>query len=281
MVSGLPCAARAGQRFEPMGEAPVAPQAGEVMLVCGTRPLEVLRQAGLASKNRAITSLRETPLRPKAEGGFYLVGYDPAIVHSEPDKKQIIDWDVRPAVRLLTTGSLAPEVRAYRWVGGFSELIGAINCTEGPVDVAIDTETMGLHPWYPDRHIVSIGFTCQAGRAHCLYLGPCDDPGPYGLPAGACAAAERCVRAVPISWPTPAGEASGESARRPDTSIGCRLNHARVFSPDSRLAAAGLDREVRGREPSSCGKRDGGPGSTISARQRGLRHRPGRVRSIG
>lgn len=143
MVSGLPCAARAGQRFEPMGEAPVAPQAGEVMLVCGTRPLEVLRQAGLASKNRAITSLRETPLRPKAEGGFYLVGYDPAIVHSEPDKKQIIDWDVRPAVRLLTTGSLAPEVRAYRWVGGFSELIGAINCTEGPVDVAMDTETMG------------------------------------------------------------------------------------------------------------------------------------------
>jgi hypothetical protein len=40
----------------------------------------------------------------------------------------------------------------------------------------MDTESMGLHAWYPDKHIVSIGFTCEAGKADCLYLGPYDDP---------------------------------------------------------------------------------------------------------
>jgi DNA polymerase I-like protein with 3'-5' exonuclease and polymerase domains len=163
---------------------PVVASLGEVVLTCGTRPLDSLKKAGLAPKNRALTSLREKPLRYKTpaglEAGHYLVTYDPAITHSEPDKQQVIDWDLRLAVRLLTTGSMSPEVGHYRWVGGFSELISAINCahtkTGQPVDVTMDTETMGLHPWDPDKHIVSIGFTCAAGKADCLYLGPYDDP---------------------------------------------------------------------------------------------------------
>jgi DNA polymerase I-like protein with 3'-5' exonuclease and polymerase domains len=103
----------------------------------------------------------------------------PGVIHGEPDKAQIIDWGLRLAARLLKTGSLAPDVGTYRWVGGFSELISAIDCKwqkRGPVDVSMDTESMGLHPWYPDKSIVSIGFTCVAGKADCLYLGPYDDP---------------------------------------------------------------------------------------------------------
>jgi hypothetical protein len=66
-----------------------------------------------------------------------------------------------------------------RWVGGFSEIIAAINCrwaeTSKPVEVSLDAESMGLYPWYKDKGIVSIGFTCEAGRADCLYLGPFRD----------------------------------------------------------------------------------------------------------
>jgi hypothetical protein len=92
---------------------PVVASLGEVVLTCGTRPLDSLKKAGLAPKNRALTSLREKPLRYKTpaglEAGHYLVTYDPAITHSEPDKQQVIDWDLRLAVRLLTTGVWPPR----------------------------------------------------------------------------------------------------------------------------------------------------------------------------
>jgi hypothetical protein len=106
--------------------------------------------------------------------------FDPAIVDNEPDKQQLIDWDLRLAVRFLRTKSLVPPIGTYRWVPGFSEITHAINCrweaTGKPVEVSLDTETLGLYPWYPDKQIVSIGFTLEAGRADCLYLGPFDDP---------------------------------------------------------------------------------------------------------
>lgn len=170
-------------RFEGCDEGvPVLAAAGEVVVVCGTRPLEILKQHGLAPKNRALNSLREKVLKPKAEGGHYLITFDPGITSTEPDKKQIIDWDVRLATRLLRTGSLLPEIGTYRWVGGFQELIDAINCkyeaTGKAVDVSLDTETMGLYPWYEDKTLVSIGFTMEAGKADVLYVGPKDDPVP-------------------------------------------------------------------------------------------------------
>ena len=154
----------------------------EVVLVCGTRPLDILQRHGKAPKNRTVNSLREKRLPAGPGKGSYLVTFDPYSTNSEPDKKQIIDWDVRLATRLLRTGSLDPVLGDYRWVGDFSKLIAAINATfektGKPVDVACDTETMGLYPWYPDRDIVSIGFTAESGRADMLYTGPEPDPVP-------------------------------------------------------------------------------------------------------
>ena len=153
-------------RFEPFTGAPVIAASDEVVLVCGTKALDVLRHAGAAPKNRSLNSLREQAFRPW-DGGWYFVTFDPAIVDNELDKQQLIDWDLRLAVRFLTTNSLEPPIGEYRWVPGFSELIGAINCrweqTGKPVEVSLDTETMGLYPWYKDKGIVSIGFTLEAG----------------------------------------------------------------------------------------------------------------------
>ena len=143
------------------------------------KAVDVLRHAGGAPKNRSLNSLREQAFRPW-DGGWYFVTFDPSIVDNEPDKQQLIDWDVRLAVRFLRTASLEPPIGTYRWVSGFSELTAAINArwaeTNKPVEVALDTETMGLYPWYKDKDIVSIGFTLEAGRADCLYLGPFPDP---------------------------------------------------------------------------------------------------------
>ena len=97
-------------------------------------------------KNRSLSNLREQPLRP-AHGGWYFVTFDPALTDSEPEKHQLIAWDVRLATGFLKTGSLEPGVGSYRWAGGFSELISAINCTYAktgkPVEVSMDTEPMG------------------------------------------------------------------------------------------------------------------------------------------
>lgn len=161
-------------------EHPPEPGKGDVVLVCGNKPLDVLRKHGLAPKNRTLTSLREKPIA--AGGGHYLITFDPFITNNEPDKQEIIDWDTRLAVRLMATGSLEPEIGDYRWVNSYQPMIDWIEkrfaITGKPVDVAMDTETMTFHPWYPDRDIVSISFTARPGTSELLYLGPQPPPVP-------------------------------------------------------------------------------------------------------
>ena len=135
--------------FEPYTGAVVKAAPGDVVLVCGTEPMDALRHAGGLPKNRSLNSLREQAFRPW-DGGWYLVTFDPAIIDNEPDKQQLIDLDLSLAVRFLKTGKLEPPVGEYRWVPGFSEITHAINCrwkeTGKPVEVSLDTETMGLYP---------------------------------------------------------------------------------------------------------------------------------------
>lgn len=151
------------------------PVAGEVMLMCGAEPFLQLQAAGLAPKNRTITSMREKPIQAKA-GGWYLITFDPGILGTQPDKREILDWDVRVAHRLMTTGSMKPNVGDYVWVASYVQLIAEIEAefekTGRPVKVAMDTETMGLYPWYADKDIVSISFTARKGRSEMLYFGP-------------------------------------------------------------------------------------------------------------
>jgi DNA polymerase I-like protein with 3'-5' exonuclease and polymerase domains len=155
------------------------PAAGEVTLVCGNKPLDSLRRAGIAAKNRTVTSLRETPI-PRPSGGKFLVTFDPGLTQTEFDKKEVIDWDLRLAVRLMRTGSMLPEIGTYQWVNSFAQVIARVEekfkKTNRAVDVSMDTETMGLHPWYGDRDLVSISFTVDAGQSHLLYLREANQP---------------------------------------------------------------------------------------------------------
>jgi DNA polymerase I-like protein with 3'-5' exonuclease and polymerase domains len=159
----------------------VEPGPGDVVVVCGTKPLDVMKAAGLIKpKNRTLNSLRQKPLQTTANAGSYMFTFDPQVVNSEPEKGTLLDWDVRLAHRWLTTGSLMPKLGEYRWVNTFRPLIERIEAkfakTGEPVDLSTDTETMGLHPWYPDKEILMIGFTDRPGHADMLYMGPLDDP---------------------------------------------------------------------------------------------------------
>ena len=162
------------------GEPFPEPVGGEVVLVCGDRCLDVLRRAGLVAKNRSVTSMRETPI--KRPGGWLLVSYDPSVIDREPEKAGIIDWDIRLAHRLHSTGGLTPKTGDYQWVSSFAPMIAEIEAmhvkTGKPVKVAFDTETMGLYPWYKDKDLVVISFTHKPGCSRLMYFGPRDAPIP-------------------------------------------------------------------------------------------------------
>jgi DNA polymerase I-like protein with 3'-5' exonuclease and polymerase domains len=166
--------------FVTIGGEPLMPGPGEIVMVCGTAGLELLKAHGLIPKNRTLNSMREKPYRVSADGGYYFMTFDPGIIASEPAKRAIIDWDVRLAHRFLTTGSLDPVLGDYRWVGSFAPMIERIKArfanTGLPVDVSCDTETMGLYPYEPGKEIITIGFTDRPHYGELLYLGPMDDP---------------------------------------------------------------------------------------------------------
>jgi len=157
------------------------PEKGQVILVCGTKPLSTLQTSGIAPKNRSLYSLREKPIAH--EQGYYLITFDPKLIASEPEKAELMDWDLRLAVRLMQTGTAKPQIGIYKYVNDYQPLIASIKVdhakTGKPIDVACDIETMGFYPWFPDKDIVSISFTKEAGTAEVLYLGPQQKPLPF------------------------------------------------------------------------------------------------------
>ena len=162
------------------GAAMPEPADGEVVVVCGDRCLDVLRRAGIVPKNRTVNAMREVPI--KRGNGWYLVSFDPGVTETQPEKTEIIDWDIRLAHRLHSTGSLKPKTGDYQWVASFARTIGEIEAmfekTGKPVKVAFDTETMGPYPWYKDKDLVVAGFTHRPGVSRLMYFGPREAPIP-------------------------------------------------------------------------------------------------------
>ncbi len=151
---------------------------GDILIAAGTKPLDSLKRVKLVQKNRTVNSMREKVL--SYGGGHVLVTFDPQVTNSEPEKKDLIDWDLRLAQRLHETGSTMPQVGDYRYVPNYTDAIARIEekyaKTGKPVDVSLDLETMGFLPWYDDKDIVTVQVTVDAGFADVLYLGPQDCP---------------------------------------------------------------------------------------------------------
>ncbi len=151
----------------------VEPSPGEIVIACGGHVLGTMQAHGKCPKNRTVTSMREKPI--SCNGGHYMVTFDPAITQSDPSQQQIIDWDIRLAHRLLTTGSIAPKVGKYRYVASFASLIERIKqgyaLTGKAQDLAFDLETMTFWPWYEEREIVTAQFTYERETADVLYCG--------------------------------------------------------------------------------------------------------------
>jgi len=174
--------------FRPIVEGEVVTGGpNDIVVCCGAKTLDILKASNLIQKNRTLGSLREKAFKPFAAGGFYMMTYDPGVIASEPDKRDLIQYDVRLVKRLMDTGNLIPKLGDYRWVSDFSDIIARIKVlytqTGVPVPVSTDTETMGLYPYYEGKDILTIGFTVDKGRADMLVTSDqYPDPVPSGDP---------------------------------------------------------------------------------------------------
>lgn len=156
------------------------PRPGEVVLAMGGRPLARLAAEGLVPKNRKIGGLRGHPI--KRGDGWFLLTYDPFTPLVEIERKPDIEWDVRLADRLSRTGSVKPEVGDYGWVDDLDvicryvrqeyarRLSLGLTPRQARVKVALDLETEGLYPWYPDKQIVTVQLTAARGYSDVCYV---------------------------------------------------------------------------------------------------------------
>ena len=171
-------------RVEAVGEhLPVVTEENSIVLAMGSRAVDILKLHGAVTKNLTLNSTRGSIFIH--EGVRYLTTFDPGAGNKDASIPSQIAWDINLAVRFLTRGTLAPEVGDYRYVQDYTALISRIeekyNETGKAVAVELDLETMGLFPWYPEKHIVTSSFTVDPGRSDVLYhLGV--EPGyAYGL----------------------------------------------------------------------------------------------------
>src|SRR6266487_2495714 len=135
---------------------------GAITLAMGGERLRALQTRLVCPKNRTIESMRGTLLQTAT--GPMLVTYDTGLRHVRADAISQIVWDARLAERYAKTGTVKPPKQNYQWADDLCEFIDQVIqkylVTGKPVDISVDTETMGLFPWYPDKEILKIG------RAH-------------------------------------------------------------------------------------------------------------------
>jgi DNA polymerase I-like protein with 3'-5' exonuclease and polymerase domains len=157
-------------------------QQGDMLLIAGMKAFGWLQRTGRMQKNRTLTSQRGKVF-PVSGGGSFMLTFDPGVVNSEPHQQEVLAWDLRLAVRFLKTHTLMPPLGNYKWVNTFQPVIDYIEKqfekTGRAVAVSTDLETEGFHPFYPDKDIVSISFTCKAGESHLLYTGRQKPPVPH------------------------------------------------------------------------------------------------------
>lgn len=157
---------------------------GDIVLACGTKALMILIGLGLFPKNRTVTSCRETPRLHN--GVHYFVTFDPGITSRDYARFPDLQWDLQLCIRLQVTGSVTPQLGTYEWVESFHELIEDIDRqyekTGKPMDMACDTETLGLDEYHPGNderppaRIISISFTIKEGESKMMYFGPQEKP---------------------------------------------------------------------------------------------------------
>lgn len=149
------------------------PSEGEVCLCMGEDVVRCAQKEGLLPKNKKLGRFREHPLK-SSKGGHWLFTHAPEDLFSDVTKTPELHWDLVLADRLERKGSTSAVIGEYEYVQHFGETVQYIKdkyeATGKKVTVALDTETMGLNPFDPEKKIVCIQITVAKGQAQVAYI---------------------------------------------------------------------------------------------------------------
>jgi hypothetical protein len=166
-----------------VGHLPELDAEKDVVLLTGKSALELLEEQKLARKKSTLGSNRGKVFMVEYPTGTArtLASYDASLVWTDYGRLIDIQWDLRLAMRLHETGTLAPQTGHYRWVTDFSDLIAWIkkrlDSSPKAVTLTCDLETVGLNAFDPEKFIVSISFTYKPGQADAIrFKGLHDQP---------------------------------------------------------------------------------------------------------
>lgn len=144
-----------------------------VIFVLGEGPKAILQDGKVIPKGRTTSSLRNQ-VWGAPNGHKFMFSYSPGIHEIDYSKYVDLLCDFSQAIRLAQTGSLDAPIGDYQWVSNFKGLIERIEEkyaeTGKPVDVAFDTETLGLNSYAHEAYIVMLQFTVDVGTARCVYF---------------------------------------------------------------------------------------------------------------
>lgn len=143
---------------------------GDVLLLMGTGPADLLKAKGGVKKNSTLSAMRERAWA--FDEARAIVTYSLGYGDKDPEALTTIAWDVRLAKRLHQTGGLKPDLSAcdYQYVTDFEKVLRYVDNSSDPVPMALDTETIGLDAFAPGARIVSVQVTPLAGAGRVYYV---------------------------------------------------------------------------------------------------------------
>lgn len=157
------------------------PNKGATAVLClGPAPLETMQAAGVVPKGRKTSSVRTVPFT-LPDGDKALFSYSPGVIKANYSYYVDLLCDASAAVRMAKTGQVEPIYGEYKYVENFAQFRAEVEAkyaeTGKPVDVAADTETIGLDPYFlgdglkrPPARLVCIQLSHTPGTSQVVYF---------------------------------------------------------------------------------------------------------------
>lgn len=150
---------------------------GEVLVACGAPAVKLFQNTGLLPKQGGVKKHRGKVFSPTLESGRTLnvgASYAPTVKNIAFEDFYLFRMDLSLYRRFETTGTTAAKLGKYAWVRSFKGVMAYVHRFwvehQRPCEICVDLETVGLHPWYPDKKIVSISITAKPGLADAVYI---------------------------------------------------------------------------------------------------------------
>lgn len=158
----------------------VNPQEEDLWIACGAPAVKMVQAAGWITKAGGVVAHRGKlfTVMPEDQGWSKPINlgitYAPQIKHMDYADYVNFITDIQLYRRFEQTGSMEPKLGHYAYVKDLKGVIEYIDKkhaqTGQAVVTALDLETMGLFPWYPDKNILVVQVSAGIGLSDVVYV---------------------------------------------------------------------------------------------------------------